>query len=101
MGTLFSSFGYNDFLTNFKASRSKTGLAASNSATVILYCFAMGTLFLAVKPTTSDVGSFSLDFSKSSLLLLNYFFPDSIFLVSFIGSTKIRLSFDLIRFLGF
>jgi hypothetical protein len=57
----------------FKASRSKIGLAASNSATVILYCFAMEYFVSCGKisrTTTSDVGSFvSLDFSKSSLLL--------------------------------
>jgi hypothetical protein len=71
MGTLFSSFGM--IMIFFEASRSKTGLAASNSATVILYCFAMEYFVSCGKisrTTTSDVGSFvSLDFSKSSLLL--------------------------------
>jgi hypothetical protein len=50
------------FLTNFKASRSKIGLAASNSATVILYCFAMEYFVSCGKisrTTTSDVGSLS------------------------------------------
>jgi hypothetical protein len=58
-------------------------LAASNSATVILYCFAMEYFVSCGKisrTTTSDVGSFvSLDFSKSSLLLFELFFSGQYF----------------------
>jgi hypothetical protein len=49
MGTFFLLYRYNDFFDQFLKLRALKSDWQRLTLTVILYCFAMGTLFLAVK----------------------------------------------------